>query len=88
MIMRGGMIKVCGVAIAFSMLVGCSRNVHQEQMSPEIIIAETGVLGDLNHYVQRLMRLQAAGNAEAEKILVNILMGKGIPVSDLVEKTG
>lgn len=88
MIMSGGMIKVCGVAIAFNMLVGCSRNVHQEQMPPEIIIAETGVLGDLNHYVQRLMRLQAAGNAEAEKILVNILMGKGIPVSDLVEKTG
>ncbi|HGB5188186.1 TPA: hypothetical protein ACIVM6_004183 [Salmonella enterica subsp. salamae serovar 21:z10:z6] len=48
--------------------------------------AEQGMLGDLNQYVRQLLRQQAAGNADAEKVLVRLLAGKGLPASEAVAK--
>lgn len=68
-------------------LVGCSSTTeHRGAESEAVAEVEQGMLGDLNQYVQQLLRQQAAGNADAEKVLVRLLSGKGLPASEVVAK--
>ncbi|EBV5086368.1 hypothetical protein DO659_24075 [Salmonella enterica subsp. enterica serovar Minnesota] len=74
------------VAVVLSgtlLLGGCvSRNTQeekeglQEALSPE---AEQDLLGDLNIYVQHLLNQRTSGNENAERVLVRMLSGRGLP---------
>ncbi|EBS3707159.1 hypothetical protein EHB58_23990 [Salmonella enterica subsp. enterica serovar Hull] len=61
-------------------MTGCS-NITAPQISdsPAIAEIEQGMLGDLNQYVQQLLRQQRSGNTDAEKVLIRLLAGKGLP---------
>lgn len=77
--------KMAGAVVLSGTLLlgGCvSRNTQeekeglQEELSPE---AEQGLLGDLNIYVQRLLNQRTSGNENAERVLVRMLSGRGLP---------
>ncbi|EBM0567766.1 hypothetical protein DP643_25660 [Salmonella enterica] len=69
------------------MLSGCGSITERRGLEPvPVTEVEQGILGDLNQYVQQLLRQQSAGNADAEKVLVRLLSGKGLPASETVAK--
>ncbi|EAX4124287.1 hypothetical protein LDR49_003826 [Salmonella enterica] len=76
-------IYVCitGCLLAGSVLSGCSITEHNrnDTLSPSVAEVNQGVLGDLNQYVWQLLGQSSAGNGEAEKVLVRLLDGKGLP---------
>ncbi|ECE5745835.1 hypothetical protein DK749_24935 [Salmonella enterica subsp. salamae] len=78
---------VCCVLVVATMLAGCSSTMERREAEPEPVAeVEQGMLGDLNQYIQQLLRQRAAGNADAEKVLVRLLSGKGLPSSEVVAK--
>ncbi|MCZ4677002.1 hypothetical protein O4O00_21860 [Citrobacter sedlakii] len=77
------MFVYCLLIVAGGMLSGCSSTgERREPVSASVAEVEQGMLGDLNQYIQQLLQQQQAGNAEAEKVLVRLLAGKGLPVSE------
>ncbi|EBF0843294.1 hypothetical protein ZP13_24795 [Salmonella enterica subsp. enterica] len=81
---RGNMTGACCLLIAAGMLAGCgSQDARRSRAVPAPVAeVEQGMLGDLNHYVQQLLKQRAAGNAEAERVLIRLLAGKGLPASE------
>ncbi|EDS6072885.1 TPA: hypothetical protein H2X59_004409 [Salmonella enterica] len=80
------MVKVCGAGVLLAgavLLAGCSSADHLSGdgdgaalLPPEV---NQGLLGDLNQYVGQLLGQRSSGNGEAEKVLVRLLDGKGLP---------
>ncbi|MFO2363689.1 hypothetical protein [Salmonella enterica] len=84
---RGNGTEVCCLLVIVGMLSGCGSITERRGPEPVLVTeVEQGMLGDLNQYVQQLLRQQSAGNADAEKVLVRLLSGKGLPVSETVAK--
>ncbi|EHI5678384.1 hypothetical protein J9T78_004418 [Salmonella enterica] len=84
---RGNRTGVCFLLVVAGMLSGCGSTAERRGAVPAPAAeVEQGMLGDLNQYVQQLLRQQAAGNADAEKVLVRLLSGKGLPTSEVVVK--
>lgn len=78
---------MCCLLVAAGLLAGCGSSAERRGQEPAPVAeAEQGMLGDLNQYVRQLLRQQAAGNADAEKVLVRLLAGKGLPASEAVAK--
>lgn len=83
----GNEMRVCSLLVVVGILSACGSTA--ERRGPELVLAsevDQGMLGDLNQYVQQLLRQQSAGNADAEKVLVRLLAGKGLPASETVAK--
>ncbi|EIU7610241.1 hypothetical protein L6F55_004298 [Salmonella enterica] len=78
------MVKVCGVGILLAgtvLLAGCSSAGYPSGDGAVLLPPEVnqGLLGDLNQYVGQLLGQRSSGNGEAEKVLVRLLDGKGMP---------
>lgn len=75
---------MCCVLVAGGLLAGCSTDpARRGEQKPALIVeANQGMLGDLNRYIHALLRQRSAGNAEAEKVLIRLLAGKGLPASE------
>ncbi|EAY0054875.1 hypothetical protein JZQ91_004033 [Salmonella enterica subsp. houtenae serovar 43:z4,z23:-] len=75
--------RVTGLLAAALLLAGCSTPAERqgrEVASPAEV--EQGMLGDLNHYLQQLLKQRTAGNVDAERALVRLLAGQGLPASE------
>ncbi|HGJ4005741.1 TPA: hypothetical protein ACJGL8_004642 [Salmonella enterica subsp. enterica] len=86
---RSNRMGMCCLLVVAGLLVGCGSSVERQVQEPASAAdaeVEQGMLGDLNQYVQQLLRQQSAGNADAEKVLVRLLSGKGLPASESVAK--
>lgn len=79
---RGTMTGVSGVLAAGLLLAGCSTPAAHPRQTAAVEEVAQGMLGDLNRYMHALLRQRSSGNAEAEKVLVRLLAGKGLPVSE------
>ncbi|HAG2521351.1 TPA: hypothetical protein G8V61_004105 [Salmonella enterica] len=78
------MVKVCGAGVLLAgtaLLIGCSSASYQSGDGAALLPLEVnqGLLGDLNQYVGQLLGQRSSGNGEAEKVLVRLLDGKGLP---------
>ncbi|EAU2710452.1 hypothetical protein OE847_003747 [Salmonella enterica] len=73
--------RVTGLLATALLLVGCSTPAEYQGRSPAEV--EQGMLGDLNHYLQQLLKQRAAGNADAERALVRLLAGQGLPAPEI-----
>ncbi|EAO1992409.1 hypothetical protein E0G79_21795 [Salmonella enterica] len=71
---------LAGLALAgMIMLSGCAnKNVVSKPVTVSPGVSQ-GMLGDLNQYVYQLLGQQKAGNADAGKVLIRLLSGKGLP---------
>ncbi|HCM1955503.1 TPA: hypothetical protein N3A08_004661 [Salmonella enterica subsp. salamae serovar 9,46:z4,z24:z39:z42] len=68
-----------GFLLAGALLSGCGSVGTYDTTPSPVAEVEQGVLGDLNQYVWQLLGQRAAGNGEAEKVLIRLLNGKGLP---------
>ncbi|EBR0462348.1 hypothetical protein XL31_002428 [Salmonella enterica subsp. enterica] len=78
------MVKVCGAGVLLAgavLLAGCSSAGYLSGDGAVLLPPEVnqGLLGDLNQYVGQLLGQRSSGNGEAEKVLVRLLDGKGLP---------
>ncbi|ECG0942739.1 hypothetical protein DOR57_22975 [Salmonella enterica subsp. salamae] len=78
------MVKVCGSGVLLAgavLLAGCSSADYLSGDGAALLPPEVnqGLLGDLNQYVGQLLGQRSSGNGEAEKVLVRLLDGKGLP---------
>ncbi|EBV0313661.1 hypothetical protein DNI60_20595 [Salmonella enterica subsp. enterica serovar Oranienburg] len=78
------MVKVCGAGGLLAgavLLAGCSSTGYLSDDGGALLPPEVnqGLLGDLNQYVGQLLGQRSSGNGEAEKVLVRLLDGKGLP---------
>ncbi|EJK1075817.1 hypothetical protein NKN81_004422 [Salmonella enterica] len=78
------MVKVCGAGVLLAgtvLLAGCSGAGYLSGDGAALLPPEVnqGLLGDLNQYVGQLLGQRSSGNGEAEKVLVRLLDGKGLP---------
>ncbi|EAT7400338.1 hypothetical protein CV198_24695 [Salmonella enterica] len=75
--------RVTGLLAVVLLLAGCSTPAERQGRSPASPAeVEQGMLGDLNHYLQQLLKQRAAGNVDAERALVRLLAGQGLPASE------
>lgn len=62
-------------------LSGCAGKRAAPPPPPEVA---QGMLGDLNQYIHQLLSQRGTGNGQPEKVLLRLLGGKGLPVSETV----
>ncbi|EJX4187422.1 hypothetical protein ACGGXQ_003219 [Salmonella enterica] len=77
-------VKVCRAGVLLAgvvLLTGCSVTGYPSGDGAALLPPEVnqGLLGDLNQYVGQLLGQRSSGNGEAEKVLVRLLDGKGLP---------